>query len=53
MTGIVIGGLLLVVGFLMLDHNRQFAMPRSLDIPPAICILFGLGAVVAGVFQIA
>lgn len=52
MFEIILGVFCLIIGFLILDHNREFAMPRGLDVVPAILILMGVAAVAAGVFRI-
>lgn len=53
MIEIVVGVIMLVIGLLILDHNREFAMPQVLDLIPAIFVVFGAVAIAAGVFRIA
>lgn len=53
MWTIIIGVLMLVIAFLIYDYNRNFFMPRSLDIVPAILGVVGAAAVTAGIFSVA
>jgi hypothetical protein len=53
MLVVFFGLFLLILGGIMLLHNRDFSLPRWLDVFPAIFITAGVISVIAGVFQIA